>query len=160
MAIIKWDPWRDLLSIPDELERFFGRTFAELSEQASGPNVWSPNIDILETNGDLVIRCELSGINPKDVEIVVDAETLTIKGERKFEAETKDESYHRIERRYGMFRRMIPLHISVDKNNISAKFKNGLLEIRMPKTGKVEPQRVKVEIAAEDDHAVEVKKDQ
>lgn len=159
MAIIKWDPWRDLLSIPDELERFFGRTFAEF-EQTSSPSVWSPYIDMLETNGNLVIKCELAGVEPEDVEVTVDDESLTIKGERKFATETKEESYHRIERRYGAFRRVIPLPVVIDKNAVTASFMNGLLEVRMPKQSKLEPKRIKVEVEQKESKPVEISGEQ
>lgn len=159
MTIIKWDPWRDLLSIPDELERFFGRTFAEAAETAGGPNVWGPCIDLLETNGNLVVRCELPGIDASEVVIVVDDDVLTIEGERKFETKTKEESYHRIERRYGVFRRVVSLPVQVDKEKVSAKFAKGLLEITMPKIIKTEAAQIKVEIAGDEGQTVKIKKD-
>ncbi len=144
MAIIKWDPWRDLLSLPDELGRFFGRTSGEWERFARG--VWSPAVDMYESDKEIVVKAELPGLTAKDIDITVDEDMLTIKGERKFFKEAKEENYYRLERRYGTFERAVPLPASIQKNKAKATFKEGVLEIRMPTAKEVETKRVKVAV--------------
>ncbi len=144
MAIIKWDPWRDLLSLPDELGRFFGRTSGEWERFARG--VWSPAVDMYESDKEIVVKAELPGLTAKDIDITVDEDMLTIKGERKFFKEAKEENYYRLERRYGTFERAVTLPASIQKNKAKATFKEGVLEIRMPTAKEVETKRVKVAV--------------
>ena len=149
MAIVKWDPFRDMLSIQERMNRLFDETFgratkSEGEELARG--VWSPAVDIYETDENIVMKAELPGIDKKDVSIEVKDNMLVLKGERKFEKEIKEENYHRMERAYGSFQRTFTLPNVVDKDRVSAKYKDGVLEITLPKIKEAKPKQVKVEV--------------
>lgn len=104
MAIIRWDPFRDLITFKERMNRLFEETFSgrgEEKELVSG--TWSPSVDIRETDKELILTAELPGVEEKDIDIEVEDNTLTIKGKREIEKETKEEEYHRIERSYGSF---------------------------------------------------------
>ena len=135
MAITKWDPFRDLTVLRDRMNRLFEDAFPTLRFEDSElmQATWSPAVDIYETESELVLTAELPGVNEKDVEIKVEDNTLSIKGERKLEKETKEENYHRIERAYGSFFRLFTLPNYIDYENIHAEFANGLLKVHMPK---------------------------
>lgn len=156
MAIIRWDPWRDLLNLPDEIGRFFGRPLGEW--EPFGRGIWTPAIDMFESDSEVVVKAELPGLTAKDIDVTVDDDMLTIRGERKFSREAKEENYYRLERRYGAFERTLPLPSTIQKNKAKASFKEGVLEIRMPKAKGVEAKRVKVAVEAGESKKVEVKK--
>jgi HSP20 family protein len=105
---------------------------------------WAPAVDIFETEKELVLSAEIPGIDEKDIEIKVEDNTLSLKGERKFEKETKEENYHRIERSYGSFYRAFTLPNSIDPEKIQATHENGVLKITMPKREEIQPRKVKI----------------
>jgi HSP20 family protein len=105
---------------------------------------WAPAVDIYETENEVVLTAEIPGIEEKDIEIKVEDNTLTLKGERKFEKETKEENYHRIERAYGSFFRSFTLPTYVDQDKVEAEHENGVLKIRMPKRAELKPRKVKI----------------
>jgi HSP20 family protein len=146
MAITKWDPFKDIMILRDRMNRLFEDlvTSPRFEDSELMQSTWSPAVDIYETENELVLTAELPGIDEKDVEIKVEDNTLSIKGERKFEKETKEENYHRIERAYGSFFRSFSLPNYVDQEKISAEFENGLLKIHMPKKAEVKPRKVKI----------------
>ncbi|MBC7363251.1 MAG: Hsp20/alpha crystallin family protein [Candidatus Aminicenantes bacterium] len=146
MAITKWDPFKDIMILRDRMNRLFEDlvTSPRFEDSELIQSTWSPAVDIYETENELVLTAELPGIDEKDVEIKIEDNTLSIKGERKFEKETKEENYHRIERAYGSFFRSFSLPNYVDQEKISAEFENGLLKIHMPKKPEVKPRKVKI----------------
>ncbi len=149
MALVKWDPFKDLLSIQDRMNRLFDETLTrtgrgEGEELARG--VWSPAVDIYETDESIVLKAELPGIDKKEVSIEVKGNMLILKGERKFEKEIKEENYHRMERAYGSFQRTFTLPNIIKKENVKAKYKDGILEITLPKVKEAKPKHVKVEV--------------
>ncbi|MEW6189756.1 MAG: Hsp20/alpha crystallin family protein [Actinomycetota bacterium] len=144
MAIIRWDPFRDFLALQNEIGRLFERTFG--LEERPRLGRWVPAIDMYETDDKLVIKAELPGLKAEDVEIHVDEDSLTIKGERKFSEEVKEENYYRIERRYGAFERVIPLPTKIKTTDVGATFKDGVLEVTLPKIEVARPKRVKVKV--------------
>ncbi len=103
-----------------------------------------PAVDIYETENEVVLTAEIPGVDEKDIEIKVEDNNLTIRGERKFEKETKEENYHRIERAYGSFFRSFALPTYVDQDRIEAEHENGVLKIRMPKRAELKPRKVKI----------------
>ena len=110
MAIIRWDPFRDLITIREKMNRLFEDAVTSRGEEKDMmSSSWSPSVDIFETENELVLTAEVPGIDEKDIEIKLEDNTLTLKGERKFEKETKEENYHRIERAYGSFFRSFTL---------------------------------------------------
>ena len=146
MAITKWDPFRDIMVLRDRMNRLFEDLVSSPKFEDTDiiQSTWSLAVDIYETENELVLTAELPGVEEKDVEIKVEDNTLSLKGERKFEKETREENYHRIERAYGSFYRSFSLPNYVDQDKISAEYENGLLKIHMPKKPEVKPRKVKI----------------
>lgn len=146
MAITKWDPFRDIMVLRDRMNRLFEDLVSSPKYEESDiiQSTWSPAVDIYETENELVLTAELPGVEEKDVEIKVEDNTLSLRGERKFEKETREENYHRIERAYGSFYRSFSLPNYVDQEKISAEYENGLLKVHMPKKPEVKPRKVKI----------------
>jgi HSP20 family protein len=148
MPIVKVDPFREFAAMQDRLNRLFGNTYLR-DEDTSFRGSWAPPVDIFETeNHDLVVRAELAGMTREDIEVSVENSTLVIKGEKKFDADVKDENYRRIERTYGTFHRSFTLPNTVDTSRVAADFKNGVLTIRLPFREQAKPRTNKVEVAA------------
>jgi HSP20 family protein len=145
MAIIRWDPFRDLVTLREKMNRLFeDAVTAKGEEKDLISSAWSPSVDIYEKDNEIVLTAEVPGIDEKDIEINIEDNTLTIKGERKFEKETKEENYHRIERSYGSFFRSFTLPGAVDQDKIQAEHENGILKITMPKKTELKPRKVRV----------------
>ncbi len=145
MSIIRWDPFRDLITLREKMNRLFEEVFTSRGEERElVGGTWTPSVDIYETENALVLTAELPGIDEDDVEIKIEDNTLTLKGERKLEKETKEENYHRIERSYGSFYRSFTLPHYIDQDKIEAIHENGVLKITMPKKPELKPRKVKV----------------
>ena len=145
MAIIRWDPFRDLITLREKMNRLFEEAFTSRGEDRELiSSSWTPSVDIYETENALVLSAEVPGVDEDDIEIRIEDNTLSIKGERKFEKETKEENYHRIERAYGSFYRSFTLPSYVDQDKIEAEHENGVLKITMPKKPELKPRKVKV----------------
>jgi HSP20 family protein len=114
---------------------------------AKATTVWNPAVDIFENEHDIVIKAELPGMEAKDIEIRLEKNVLTIKGERRFEKEAKEENYHRVEREYGNFSRAFSLATPVDEDKVAAEYKNGLLKIVLPKREEVKAKPIKIAAA-------------
>jgi HSP20 family protein len=129
MTVVRWDPFRD-----------FGFATA---------NQWVPPVDIYQ-NGDreIVLKAELPDLTREDIDVTVENFVLTIKGEKKFDADVKDEQYHHTERRYGTFSRSFSLPQTVDTSKVAAEYKNGVLSVRIPLREEAKPRQVKIEVAA------------
>ena len=145
MAIIRWDPFRDMTTLRERMNRLFEDMAASRGEDKDlTTSSWAPAVDIYETENEVVLTAEIPGIEEKDIEIKVEDNMLTLRGERKFEKETKEENYHRIERAYGSFFRSFTLPAFVDQDEIEAEHENGVLKIRMPKRAELKPRKVKI----------------
>jgi HSP20 family protein len=146
MALIRWDPFRDLLTLQDRMNRLFedSVTRGKVYEESLTTGVWSPPVDIYETDDMIVMKAELAGLNKSDVSIEIKESTLILRGERKFEKDIKEENYHRIERSYGSFSRTFSLPQTVDSAKVTATFKDGLLEIVIPKTKEARPKQIEI----------------
>jgi HSP20 family protein len=148
MAIVRWEPFRDLVSTHRDFDRLFREAFTPFfGEGDLSTRTWAPPVDIYETENDIVLKAELPGVDPKDVEVRVEDNTLYLKGERKFEKEVKDENYHRVERAYGSFARSFTLPNSIDSENVKADYKDGLLTLTMPKREEAKPKRIKIAVS-------------
>ncbi|OGV96445.1 MAG: molecular chaperone [Nitrospinae bacterium RIFCSPLOWO2_02_FULL_39_110] len=148
MALVRWEPFKDLLSIHERMNRLFEDTLFRPRgmEEELAKGTWAPAVDIYETQNDIVLKAELPGLTQKDINVEVRDNTLILKGEKKFEKEVKEENYHRIERSYGSFQRMFTLPDTIQQDKVKAKFKEGVLEIVMPKEEKAKPKLVKVDV--------------
>jgi HSP20 family protein len=135
-----------MVTLREKMNRVFEDVFTGRTEEGKdfATSTWAPSVDIFETEGELVLTAEVPGIDEKDIEIKVEDNTLTLKGERKFEKETKEENYHRIERSYGSFYRAFTLPNSIDPEKIQATHENGVLKITMPKRSELHPRKVKI----------------
>jgi HSP20 family protein len=147
--ITRWDPFRELNSITDRMNRLFqdswgtpGRT----GEEGLAPMNFVPPVDVYEDEHNVTIKMEVPGIEQKDIDIRLENNTLTVRGERKFEQDEKEENFHRIERRYGSFYRAFTLPNSVDNENVSANYENGVLKIQLAKRAEAKPKQIKVNV--------------
>lgn len=144
---VRWDPFRDLMSIQNELNRLFGRTYAG-GEASAGTSAtggaWVPLMDIFETEETFVVAVELPGVDAEGVELSVEDSTLTIRGERAFYRDVPDEAFHRVERRYGPFARSLSLPPTADAQNIEASFDRGVLMIEVPKMEQAKPRKISI----------------
>jgi HSP20 family protein len=144
MTLVRWRPLRDIVSIQDEMNRLFNSMMSP-SERRSEVEEWIPAVDISETDDSFVVTADVPGMKAEDMKITVANNTLTLKGEKKNVREDKSENYHRIERSYGVFERTFALPSGVESENIRAKYKDGVLELRLPKSKEAKPQEIKVE---------------
>jgi HSP20 family protein len=134
-----------MVTLREKMNRMFEDVFAGRSEDKElSASTWAPAVDIFETESELMMTVEVPGIDEKDIEIKIEDNTLTLKGERKFEKETKEENYHRIERSYGSFYRAFTLPNSIDPDKIQAEHENGVLKITMAKRQELKPRKVKI----------------
>jgi HSP20 family protein len=150
MAIVRWEPFRDLVTVQDRMNRIFDDAFRGFPRGAEEDwalgGTWAPAVDIYEHEGSLVLKAELPGIDPKDVDVRVENNTLTLRGERKFESEVKREQYHRVERAYGTFSRSFTLPNVVDTEKIKAEFKDGVLRVTLPQKDEAKPKQISISV--------------
>jgi HSP20 family protein len=149
MSIIRREPFRDLVSTHDHFNQLFNETFARAfgDQKEVSPRAWVPPVDICETEDSLVLKAELPGIKPGDLEIRVEDNTLYLKGERKFEKEVKEENLHQVERSYGTFSRSFSLPSSIDADKVKAEYQNGVLTLMMPKREEAKPKTIKIDVS-------------
>jgi HSP20 family protein len=149
MTIVRWwDPTREVPSLQNRMNRIFGETFGPPMFQAEtpAPGAWFPAADIFETDKEIVLGMDLPGVTREQVRVEVDDGILHLRGERKFEKEVKEESYHRVERSYGTFHRSFSLSDSVDPEKVSAELKDGVLEVRLGKREQAKPKQIQVAV--------------
>jgi HSP20 family protein len=142
MTLVRWDPFRELSSL-NHLGHFFDRR-PDRSQSPDSTSAWAPNVDIYESEKELVVKVEIPGIDPKDVELNVENNVLTISGERKLEFDDKRENYHRVERAYGSFSRSFSLPRLIDEDNIRADYKDGVLTVYVPRHEKARPRQISI----------------
>jgi HSP20 family protein len=142
-----WRPFKELEKMRREMDRLWDSYFEERPRRR-GEEIgeWLPSLDVSETKGDLVVKAEIPGIDPKDIDISLTNDLLTIKGEKKQEKEEKEENYHLIERSYGSFTRSIRLPKEVQSDKINASYKNGLLKITLPKSEEAKKKEIKIKV--------------
>ncbi len=141
MRLKVWEPFRSFKPIYGDMERWFDDAPGRDEE-----STWRPNVDVYETDGSYVLKADLPGINKEDIKIDVNDNTLTFKGEKKFEEKTEKDSYVRVERSYGSFTRSFTLSDNVDAENIKASYKDGVLEITLSKKEEAKPKEINIEV--------------
>jgi len=152
MAIVRWEPFRDLVGLQERMNRLFDESYrtrggtGQEDEWALGGS-WAPAVDIYEHDGNIVLKAELPGVDPKDVDVRVENNTLTLRGERKFDAEVKRDSYHRVERSYGAFARSFTLPSVLDTEKIKADYRDGVLKVVFPKREEAKPKQIQVNVS-------------
>lgn len=149
MALVRWRPFRDLVSIQDEVNRLYNDFFGRVPSRFEGDwnaSEWSPSVDISETKDDIVIKAEIPGLEKENIKISLQDNILTLKGEKKQEKEEKDTNFYRMERCYGSFTRSFNLPTTVQADKIKASYKDGILNITLPKAEEVKPKQIPIEI--------------
>ncbi len=148
MALIRWEPVRELGTIQNEMNRLFN-TFFDTPAPTSGTTLrrWVPAMDLLETEDDFVLKADLPGLTENDVNIELESNVLTVSGERKVEHEERKEGYYRVERASGSFSRSLTLPEGVNPEAVKASFDRGVLEIRIPKPEQRKPRKVSISVA-------------
>lgn len=150
MALIRWEPVRELQTVQNEMNRLFNTFFDSPTPSNGGghPSVrrWIPAMDVVETDDHFVLRADLPGMSEGDVNIELEDNVLTISGQRKAEHEHKGEGYYRVERSSGSFSRSLTLPEGVDAEGIQASFENGVLEVRIPKPEQPKPRKVQISL--------------
>lgn len=153
MNVIKYDPFRELRSLHDEMNRLFSGSTPDRGEFARG--AWSPNVDIYEDKEHLFVEAELPGMQREDFEVSVENSVLTLKGERKFEKKTEGDNYHRVERSYGSFTRQFTLPQTITAEGAVADFENGVLKVSLPKREETKARKIEIKAAKEPAKAIE-----
>jgi HSP20 family protein len=145
MVVTRWDPFREIATLQNRVNGIFqdyGRGQDELTTTTS----FVPAVDVYEDEHKVVLKLEIPGVSQEDVDIRVENNTLTVRGERKFEKEEKEENFHRVERRYGSFARSFSLPNTLDTENVQANYENGVLKIELAKRAEAKPKQIKVNI--------------
>jgi HSP20 family protein len=147
MAIVRFDPFRELTQMQDRINRIFGDVYRRGDDDLFMRGDWVPPVDIYENDQhEIVIKAELPGMKKEEIDLRLENNTLTIRGERTREAESKDEQYHRVERAYGAFSRSFTLPSSVDSTRVSADYKDGVLTVTLPPREEAKPRQIQVQV--------------
>jgi len=144
-TLVRWEPFRGISSLQEQFNRLFENRFAPGTEEQT-LTAWAPAVDVYETENELVIKADLPQMPEKDLDVRVENNMLTIRGERKFEQKVKEENYLRMERAYGSFSRSFSLPNTVNTEAIQAEYKEGVLTVTLPKRAESKPKQVKVNV--------------
>jgi HSP20 family protein len=144
-TIARWEPYRGAASLQHQVNRLLNEVFDRKGEESS-LTAWAPSVDIYETEHELVVKADLPEVDPKDLDIRVENNILTIRGERKFEKKVSEENYLRVERSYGSFARSFTLANTVNSEAIKADYQNGVLTLSIPKREEAKPKQIKVTV--------------
>ncbi len=154
--ITRWDPFREVASLQDRMNRLFSDQLGALTHDEALTGNFVPPVDVYEDENSIQVRLEVPGVDEKDIDIRLENNVLTVHGERKFEKEEKEENFHRIERRYGSFTRSFTLPSTVNSEDVQANYDKGVLKIRLAKRAEAKPKQIKVNVNA--DKILEAKK--
>jgi HSP20 family protein len=148
MAIVRWDPFREVSDMQDRMGRLLGDFYGRRgADDVMRRGAWIPPVDIFEGgNHELVIKAELPDMKREDIQLTLDNNTLTISGEKKMDSELRDENCHRVERAYGTFTRSFSLPATVDPGKVSADYKAGVLTIKLPLREEAKPKQIQVNV--------------
>jgi len=158
MNIVRYDPFRELRSLQDEMNRLFSTSFSRSgsSDDQIMRGAWNPSVDIFENQNQIVLEAELPGMKPEDVEISIENNVLTLHGERKFEKKDESDNFHRVERSYGSFTRSFTLPPTVTSEKASAEFENGVLHLTLAKREEAKPRRIEIKGAGSGSQAKQI----
>lgn len=144
-ALSRWEPFRGATTLQEQVNRLLNDVF-ERNHQESSLSTWAPAVDIFETEHELVVKADLPDVDPKDLDIRVENNILTLRGERKFEKKVNEDNYLRVERAYGSFSRSFSLSNTVNSEAIKADYQNGVLTLSIPKREEAKPKQIKVSV--------------
>ena len=145
-SLTRWDPFRHASQFQEQMSRLLEDAFLRPRAESSALTTWAPAVDIYETEEELVVKADLPDINEKDLDLRVEHNTLTLRGERKFEKEVSEDNFLRVERAYGSFTRSFALPSTVNTEAIKAEYRNGVLTVRMPKREESKPKQIRVNV--------------
>jgi HSP20 family protein len=146
MSIVRYDPFRDLRSLQDEVNRLFTTNISRVfGDEGIARGAWNPSVDIYENKDQIIIEAELPGMNREDFDLSFENNTITLRGERRFEKKDESDNYHRVERSYGSFTRSFTLPPTVSGDGIAAEYRNGVLRITLPKREEVKARRIEIQ---------------
>ena len=146
--ITRFEPFRDLFNLQGQVNRLF-QDFSRGSDELLSTGTFVPAVDIYEDEHNITLKLEVPGISEKELDIQLENNTLTVRGERKFEKEEKEENFHRIERRYGAFARSFTLPNTVDVENVDAQYESGVLKLKLAKRAEAKPKQIKVNVGGQ-----------
>jgi len=146
MTLVKWEPFRDLITMQDRMSRLFDETLSRVWKEEAQRGAWTPLVDIVDREDEVVLKVDLPEMSQSEIDIKVEENTLTIHGERKFIKETPEDNYLQIERPYGVFHRQFTLPKRIDQERIKATYKDGVLRIVLPKKEEIHPKPVSIEV--------------
>lgn len=145
MSIVRYDPFRDLRGLQEEVNRLFSSSLSrDLRDESIARGAWNPQVDIFENKDQIVLEAELPGMNREDFELTIENNVLTLRGERRFEKRNENDNYHRVERSYGSFTRSFTLPQSVSSENATAEYKDGVLRVSLHKREEVKARRIQI----------------
>jgi HSP20 family protein len=147
MSMTRWEPFRGLNTLQEQVNRLFEDSFARTHSSQADLASWAPAVDIFETENEMVVKADLPDAQEKDIDVRVENNTLTIRGERKFNNEVHEDNYLRVERAYGTFTRSFSLPNTVNTEGIRAEHRNGVLSVRMPKREETKPKQIKISVS-------------
>ncbi|PIU93124.1 MAG: hypothetical protein COZ06_18270 [Armatimonadetes bacterium CG_4_10_14_3_um_filter_66_18] len=148
MSLVRWDPWREMSSLRQSVERAFDDAFHGEGEGGATPErAWAPRCDIKETDSALVVSADLPGMKLEDIAVELHGDALTLKGERRYVSEETGENVHRVERAYGSFYRTFTFGVPVNPEGVTAGYKDGVLTVNVPKAEEAKPKRVEIAAA-------------
>ena len=145
MSIVRYDPFRDLRTLQDEVNRLFSSNFARsFDDEGIARGAWNPSVDIYENKDQIVLEAELPGMKREDFDLTIENNVLTLRGERRFEKKSDGDNFHRVERSYGSFSRSFTLPQSVTAEGATADYNNGVLRVTLPKRKEVKARRIEI----------------
>jgi HSP20 family protein len=148
MNLVRWTPFHDMTHLQNHMNRLFDGALQGWPSGSDGTRNWVPPADIYETDNDLIVTTDLPGVDPKNIDVRVENNVLSITGERHFDRDVENENIHRVERMYGGFARSFTLSTPVDADKIQAAYKDGVLRISLPKAEQAKPKRIQIGEAA------------
>lgn len=148
MNFVRWNPLGEMSMLQNQMNRLFDTALQGWPGDSNGTTQWTPSADIYESENELVVNLDLPGVDPKMVDIRVENNILSIRGERQFEDKQNKENFHRVERTYGPFARSFTLSTVVDADRIRANYKSGVLSISLPKAEAAKPKRIQIAASA------------
>jgi len=146
MPLIRWRPFGELESLRREMDRLWDRFYRVLPPTEARERGWEPSLDLSETKESFLLKAELPGMDPKELDISLSGDVLSVRGEKREEKKEEGESYHVVERRYGTFSRLLRLPAGVESDKISAEYKNGVLSITLPKSPEAKEKEIKIKV--------------
>lgn len=149
MNIVRWDPFREFEDMSNRLARFFNQSSLRRTVDDDGAFFadWAPAVDVQETEKEYIVKADLPDVRKEDVKVGIENGVLTLEGERKQEKEENNKKFHRVERVYGKFVRRLALPMEIDAQKVAAEFKDGVLNVKMPKTESAKPRAIDVKVA-------------